>query len=61
MAHFKTGGYHNVDIADHWFAVGLLAVKGEIGSEDHTRGHYYHAAGIAAIGFGVLSADGIQP
>jgi hypothetical protein len=58
MAHLKTGGYHYGDIAHHWFAIGLLAFKGEIGSEDRTGSNYHHAAGIASIGIGVLPVDG---
>lgn len=61
MAHLKTGGNHYGDLAYHWFAISLLAIKREIGSEDHIGGYYYYAAGIAAIGFGILPADGVQP
>ena len=61
MAHLKTGSYHHVDIADHWFAIGLLAFKRKINREDHPGGDYHHAAGIAAFGFRILSIDGIQP
>ena len=59
MAYLKTGSYHHRDIAHHRFAFGLLALKGQINSENHSGSDHYHAAGITAIGFGVLPADGL--
>jgi hypothetical protein len=57
MAYLKTGSYHYGDIADHWFAIGLLAVKGQIDSKDHPGGNYHNAAGIAAVCSGILFVD----
>ena len=60
MAHSETGSYHNNDIADRWFTIGLLAFKGKIDSKDYPGSDYHHAVGIAAFGFGILFADGLQ-
>jgi hypothetical protein len=35
MAYLKTRSYHNGDIADHWVAIGVLAIKGQIRGQDH--------------------------
>ena len=61
MAYFKISSYHYADIADHWFATGLLAIKRQVAYQDRLRSAHHHATGIAAIGFGVLFADGLQP
>ena len=54
MAYLEISKHYHPGAVAYWFAGGILAFKRQIDNKDYTRGHYYYAPGVAAIGIGFL-------